>query len=296
VAVASSEGDGSIFAVWLPIRSADGDTVPFQVEDTTRIPLRDATGNVALVVEDDDHAADLARLLLEAEGFIVLRAASAEDALVMATVRPLSLITVDIELPGMDGWEFLVRIRELNALAHVPVVIIASLIDANMALASGAAAILQKPISRAQLAASLVRLGVQPSKFTTRTILVVDDDPKAVEVIAAFLPISEYTVVRAYGGAEAIALAARLQPDLILLDLMMPDISGFAVVEALQGDSMTAHIPIVVVTAKSITADDRCALANKSGTVVEIVEKSAFDRAEFIAGVRRATHQQVSSP
>jgi PAS domain S-box-containing protein len=291
VAVASSEGDGSIFAVWLPIRSADGDTVPFQIEDTTRIPLRDSTGNVALVVEDDDHAAELVRLLLEAEGFSVLRATSAEDALAMATLQPLSLITIDLQLPGIDGWEFLLRIREINALAHVPVVIIASLVDSNMALASGAAAVLQKPISRAQLSASLVRLGLQPAKFVTRTVLVVDDDPKAVEVIAAFLPISEYTVVRAYGGAEAIAMAERLRPDLILLDLMMPDISGFAVVEALQRDLTTASIPIVIVTAKSITADDRSALVNSSDTVVEIVEKSAFDRTEFIAGVRRAIRQ-----
>ena len=243
------------------------------------------------MVEDDDHAADLVRLLLEAEGFSVLRAANAEDALAMAPLQPLSLITIDLELPGIDGWEFLLRIREFNALAHVPVVIIASLVDANMALASGAAAVLQKPISRAQLGASLLRLGLQPAKYVTRTILVVDDDPKAVEVIATFLPISEYTVVRAYGGAEAITLAERLRPDVILLDLMMPDINGFAVVEALQRDLTTADIPIVVVTAKSITADDRSALANSSDTVVAIVEKSALNREEFVAGVRRAIHQ-----
>ena len=188
VAVASSEGNGSIFVVWLPIRTAPGDTVPFQVEDAKPRPLKEATGNVALVVEDDDHAADLVRLLLEAEGFSVLRAANAEDALAMAPLQPLSLITIDLELPGIDGWEFLLRIREFNALAHVPVVIIASLVDANMALASGAAAVLQKPISRAQLGASLLRLGLQPAKYVTRTILVVDDDPKAVEVIATFLP------------------------------------------------------------------------------------------------------------
>jgi PAS domain S-box-containing protein len=293
VAVASSEGNGSIFAVWLPIRSTNGDIVPFQVEDAIRIPLRDTAENIALVVEDDDHAADLVRLLLEAEGFSVLRAASAEDALAMATVQPLSLITIDLELPGIDGWEFLLRIREINALAHIPVVIIANLVDSNMALASGAVAVLQKPISRAELSASLVRLGLQPTKFVTRTILVVDDDPKAVEVIAAYLPISEYTVVRAYGGAEAIALAERLRPDMILLDLIMPDVSGFAVVEALQRDLSTASIPIVIVTAKSISADDRSALANSSETVVEIVDKSALNRSEFIAGVRRAIHQPV---
>jgi PAS domain S-box-containing protein len=289
VAVASAEGEGSCFAVWLPIRANQTSPTPFPVDLAPTHATTDSGGNVALVVEDDAHAADLVGLLLEGEGFRVIHAASAEEALRIAPLQPLSLITIDLELPGIDGWEFLLRIREVNALAHVPVVIIASLIDSNMALASGAAAVLQKPISRAQLSASLVRLGVQPSQFITRTILVVDDDPKAVEVIAAFLPISEYTVVRAYGGAEAITLAGRLRPDLILLDLMMPDVSGFAVVEALQRDMATANIPIVVVTAKHITELDRTALS-KGEMVIEIVEKSAFNRAEFIAGVRRAIH------
>jgi PAS domain S-box-containing protein len=287
VAVASAEGEGSCFAVWLPIRESQASPTPFPVDLAPTLAANDAGGNIALVVEDDAHAADLVGLLLEGEGFRVIHAASAEEALRIAPLQPLSLITIDLELPGIDGWEFLLRIREVNALAHVPVVIIASLIDSNMALASGAAAVLQKPISRAQLSASLVRLGVQPSQFITRTVLVVDDDPKAVEVIAAFLPISEYTVVRAYGGAEAITLAGRLRPDLILLDLMMPDISGFAVVEALQRDMATANIPIVIVTAKHITELDRTALSN-GDMVIEIVEKSAFNRTEFIAGVRRA--------
>jgi CheY-like chemotaxis protein len=153
--------------------------------------------------------------------------------------------------------------------------------------------VLQKPIGRAQLSASLVRLGLQPAKFVTRTVLVVDDDPKAVEVIAAFLPISEYTVVRAYGGAEAIALAERLRPDLILLDLMMPDVSGFVVVEALQRDPTTANIPIVIVTAKDMTADDRSALDHGSEAVVEVVQKSTLSRADFVAGVRRAINHSI---
>ncbi len=100
----------------------------------------------------------------------------------------------------------------------------------------GASAVLQKPISRAQLKMSLTNLGLQPKPDETHTVLVVDDDPKAVEVIAAFLPPPAYTVVRAYGGAEAIALAQRIAPDLILLDLMMPGVNGFDVVEALKRD------------------------------------------------------------
>ncbi len=290
VAVASAEGEGSCFAVWLPIRAVEAGATVVPVEPAMPHAAIGAGRDVALVVEDDPQAADLVGLLLEGEGFSVLYAASAEEALRTAPLQPLRLVTIDLELPGIDGWEFLLRIREINALAHVPVVVIASLIDSNMALASGAAAVLQKPISRAELSASLARLGVQPSRFVTRTVLVVDDDPKAVERIAAFLPISEYSVVRAYGGPEAITLAQRLQPDLILLDLMMPELSGFAVVEALQRDKATAAIPIVIVTAKDVTAQDRSALRDRSDMVVEIVEKSAFTRADFVAGVRRAIH------
>jgi CheY-like chemotaxis protein len=241
------------------------------------------------VVEDDDRSADLVRLLLEAEGFTVKRAASAEAALLLAPQQPLDLITLDIELPGIDGWEFLQRIRGIGALAHVPVVIIAGTAESSLALTRGAAAVLQKPISRAQLKSSLAGLGLNPVPEKIYTVLVVDDDPKAVEVIAAFLPATAYTVMRAHGGSEAIALATRLRPDLILLDLMMPEVSGFDVVRALQQNADTARIPILVITAKQITAMDRTELnANNPGPVIEIVEKAGFNRVGFITEVRRA--------
>jgi CheY-like chemotaxis protein len=245
---------------------------------------------VALVIEDDDMAADLVRLLLEAEGFIVLRATSAEAALVMAMQQTLSLITLDIHLLGIDGWEFLQRIRGENALAHVPVVIISGSdsIDVNIALARGAAVVLQKPISRAQLKNALTNLGLQARQGSNSKVLVVDDDPKAVEVIAAFLPAPSYTVMRAYGGGEAIEVAKRFRPDLILLDLNMPDVSGFDVIKALHNDTTTAHIPILVVTAKQITALDRASLKSAKGNVINIVEKAGFNRVGFISEVRRA--------
>ncbi|MEO6711942.1 MAG: response regulator [Mycobacteriales bacterium] len=290
VAVASAEGAGARFSVWLPVRLAATEARPQISEQPAHRAAPDAVieQRVALVVEDDDHAADLVRLLLEAEGFSVLRATTGEEALEVAPLQPLSLITLDVQLPGMDGWEFLLRIRDLPAVANVPVVIIAGLIDSNMALLGGAAAFLQKPISRAQLKASLANLGLHAVRDRTRTVLVVDDDPKAVEVIAAFLPTPEYAVIRAYGGTEAIVLAQRLRPDLILLDLMMPDVSGFDVVEALQRSSETARIPIVVVTAKQITALDRATLNHDTGHVVQIVEKAGFNRHAFMSEVRRA--------
>ncbi|MES2949613.1 MAG: response regulator [Pseudomonadota bacterium] len=243
---------------------------------------------MALVVEDNDKAADLVGLLLEAEGFTVLRAASGEAALLIAPQQPLSLITLDILLPGMDGWEFLLRIREDPTLARVPVVIISAVADNNMALAAGAAVVLQKPIGRAQLSDSLATVGLHPVAERTHTVLVVDDDPKAVEVVALFLPQPDYAVVRAYGGAEAIILAQRLLPDLVVLDLMMPEVNGFDVVEALQRNTATARIPILVVTAKQITAQDRVTLNKNPERVIHIVEKARFNRNRLMAEVKRA--------
>lgn len=119
---------------------------------------------IALVVEDNDQSAGLVRLLLEAEGFTVLRAVSAEDALLLAPQQTLALITLDLQMYGINGWQFLQQIRKNSTLAHVPVVIISGQPVGNLALTRGAAAVLQKPISRAQLKASLADIGLLPAR------------------------------------------------------------------------------------------------------------------------------------
>jgi CheY-like chemotaxis protein len=289
VAVASAEGEGACFGAWLPLHAPRGAAVPPAPRAAATVPAASgAEERTALVVEDDDRAADLVRLLLEAEGFVVLRAVSGEAALEMAPRQTLSLITLDIQLPGIDGWEFLMRIGENSALAQVPVVIISGLAEGNLALKSGAAAVLQKPISRILLKASLANLGLHPAKERIHTVLVVDDDPKAVELICKFLTVPDYAVVRAYSGSEAITLAQTLKPDLILLDLMMPEMSGFEVVKILQANGDTAGIPIVVVTAKLVTAMDRAELNSAAGKVIQIVDKAGFNSERFIAEVRRS--------
>jgi CheY-like chemotaxis protein len=289
VAVASAEGEGACFAAWLPLRAATqaGVVAPGDA-GTAAMSGPEARQRVAWVVEENDRLADLIRALLEEEGFKVWRAVNGTAALQLPTDQVPSLITLDLDSPGADGAEFLQGIRESSTLAHVPVVIIAGTSDTAMALAGGAAAVLQKPITRTQLRASLAKLGLHPAEQHTHMVLIVDDDPRAVEVIAAFLPAPAYAVVRAYGGREAITLARRLHPDLILLDLMMPEVSGFNVVEALQRDMDTARIPILVVTAKSITKRDREALNNDSNRVIHIVEKVGFNRIGFLGEVKRA--------
>jgi CheY-like chemotaxis protein len=286
VAVGSQAGRGACFAAWLPLRAAV--MVDQPVFRAAPVEITEAPQRVALVIEDDDLSAELVRLLLEAEGFRVVRASSAEDALRIAPDQALDLITLDVHLPGMDGWQFLARIRDDHLLAHVPVVVISGLPESNLAVSRGAAAILQKPVSRTDLKLSLANLGLHETQDQTRTVLVVDDDPKAVELIAAFLPMPAYAIVRAFGGSEAIVLAQRLHPDLILLDLMMPGVNGFEVVEALMRHPDTARIPILVVTAKQITKEDTEALNAHRDKVVHVIEKAGFNRHGFLAEVRRA--------
>jgi CheY-like chemotaxis protein len=238
------------------------------------------------VVEDDYKSADLIRVQLEAEGFNVLHAASAETALVLAAQQPLALITLDIMLPDMDGWEFMARMKKTPALKHIPVVIISIVADHAKGFALGAAGVMEKPISRQELYEALVGLGLFPlAHGKSLKVLIVDDDPKAVELIAVRIQGLANTVLRAYGGREAIDAARREQPDLIILDLMMPDVNGFDVVSALVEDPVTAAIPVIVVTAKHITPEDRAKL---NGYVTAIMEKANFDRDRFVAEVKRA--------
>jgi CheY-like chemotaxis protein len=287
VAVESTVGAGSCFSVWLPLRAPHAGAVTSAGVPGALHHEAPAGPRTALVVEDDYKSADLVRLQLEAEGFKVLHAASAEAALVLAVQQPLALITLDIMLPNMDGWEFLGRLKQVPALRRVPVVIISVAADRSKGFALGAAAVMQKPIARQDLYESFVDLGLFPvSQGRTLTVLVVDDDPKAVELIAVRILGLANLVLRAYGGREAIDLARRERPDLIVLDLIMPEVNGFDVVAALNEHPDTARIPILVVTSKRITEEDRVKL---DGYVTTIMEKADFAHDRFVDEVHRAT-------
>ncbi len=287
VAVQSAVGEGSCFTVWLPLRNSEAELAPVAVTLPTRVETSPGA-RTALVVEDDLKSADLIRVQLEAEGFTVLHAGSAEAALALAVKQPLSLITLDIMLPNMDGWEFLSRLKQVAQLSSVPVVILSIVADHSRGFVLGAAAVMQKPISRQELAGTLRDLGLIPLRSgKALKVLVIDDDPKAVELVAVRLLGlgGETTVLRAYGGREGIEAARKELPDLIVLDLMMPEVNGFDVVEAIQKDPNTARTPIIVVTAKQIAAEDQVKL---NGYVTAIVEKAEFDARRFVSEIHRA--------
>ncbi len=284
VGVESAVDEGSRFSVWLPYREPAPEATPARA----RIAGLGAIGRTrtALVVEDDANVAELICLQLEADGFTVLHAASAESALTLAGQQPLALITLDIRLPQMDGWDLLPRLKALPGMSRVPVVIISITADQSKGFSLGAAAVLEKPISRQRLCEALVDLGMLPVAHEKELkILLIDDDPLAVEHTAFRVAGLASVVLKASGGREGVATAQRELPDLIILDLLMPEVSGFEVVEMLQRQPDTARIPVIVVTAKTLTDDDRAQL---NGFVMAVMEKAAFSPEVFMTEVRRA--------
>lgn len=283
MALSSEPERGSRFVVWLPWR--DGGSAISGVKQQYCKLANDTSRPIALVIEDSPTAAELVRLQLEPEGFEIVHTANARDGLEFLSNQKPALIILDIMLPDMDGWDLLARIKQFGApTAQIPVVIVSIVADTQRGFSLGASAVLQKPVSRVDLIDTLKNLGLTPANLSLK-VLVVDDDPKAVELLAAYLAEPGYSVLRAYGGKEGIAAAQRERPDLLVLDLMMPEVNGFDVVEALKNSPETAYIPIVVVTAKTLTEEDRVIL---HANVAAILEKTGFNHGRFAGEVRRA--------
>ncbi len=292
VAVESAVDRGSTFTVWIPWREEASDAACQQAEERApaSVPQRGATARapLALIVEDDPLAANLLRMVLENDGFRVASAASAEEGLEAAAREKPDVIALDIMLPGMSGWEFLARIKAQPQLADIPVVIETVLSQTEKGTALGAARVLQKPLRRADLEEALHSMGFGLRHPGERLrVLVADDDEKTMRLLASYLQAAGMEVLEAHGGAEAIEMARREHPNLLVLDLMMPQVSGFDVVEALKDDPSMERMPILVVTAKETTAAERTAL---NGNVQSILEKSKFDRRHFLNEVKRAVN------
>jgi signal transduction histidine kinase/DNA-binding response OmpR family regulator len=293
VALASSKDVGSCFTVWLPWRAQLPEGLPQDRQPATPLRLLPRTDveegldkqRVALVIEDNAHAANLIDLQLRAAGFRVSHAATARQAHDLLAQEIPSVILLDILLPDMDGWDFLTQLKTSDTpLAQVPVVIVSILADRGRGRTLGAAEVLQKPVMYEELLASLSGLGLVKKDQST-TVLVIDDDPGSVELLSTMLRGASYRVLQAYNGRDGVALCRREHPDLIVLDLFMPEVNGFDVISALAEDAKTALIPIVIVTAKTLSNEERQLLR---GRVDVVMEKGAFDRVGLNNEIRRA--------
>jgi len=243
---------------------------------------------IALVIESDAPTTEWLRLLLTAEGYTVVHAADGERGLKLASQLPISLITLDVLLPGIDGWGLLGQLRSRPELNRVPVVVIAGIVDMSFALSQGATAVLEKPITRADLRQSLNLLGLRTAHAQAINIFVLDVNESTAKLVAAHLKTPHFQVAFLGSVAGAQAIALKLQPDLIIVNLLMDNQSGFAVVRDLQTDPVTACIPVLVMSGTTLTREERDTLQSHPEQPIHVVMAPECDAVAFITEVKNA--------
>jgi len=274
VTVASEPGKGSVFTVRLP---AGPDPVAKAATNGSRPPGNDCV----LVVDDDATARELIAEQLKAEGFSVVTAAGGLEGLKLAKdLRPI-VITLDVMMPDLDGWSVLAALRQDADLAEIPVIMITILDEHRRGVALGAAGYLTKPIDRERLHRMVSRFRA-PARPTR--VLLVEDDKDQRDRLRGWLDGEQWVVQETANGREALTRLQADKPDVILLDLMMPEMDGFAVVAALQKEPRWRDIPVIVITARDLDAKDRERL--NSG-VQSVLVKETFRPADLVERIRR---------
>jgi CheY-like chemotaxis protein/anti-sigma regulatory factor (Ser/Thr protein kinase) len=241
-----------------------------------------AAGGSVLIVEDDHRSAGLLRVYLEDAGYAVAIARDGIEALeVVRQVAPAAVI-LDVLLPRLNGWEVLAQLKSDPATSAVPVVIVSMVDDQGAGYALGAADYLVKPVDRASVLEALARC-IAPGR-DRRTLVAIDDDPVDLDILEAVLAPEGWDVVRASGGEEGVRVVRRVRPAVVVLDLLMPDVDGFDVVERLRADPVVDDVPIVILTSKDMTQTDHARLA---GRISYIAQKGSLPKAELVDLVDR---------
>jgi CheY-like chemotaxis protein len=269
VDVTSKPGAGSTFTLDLLDQSGTSAApASEQIKSTGSGP--EGAALTVLVVDDDPAVHEVLTPTLVRRGYRVMHARDGAEALETMRKTPPDIVTLDVMMPNVDGWTVLGTMKSDPALAHIPVIMLTIVDDRNLGWSLGASEYMTKPIDRERLL-TLVR------RFTSRSadavVLIVDDDAEVRNVVSATLRNAGLTTAEAVNGRAAFDwLGAHPLPDLVLLDLMMPEMDGFQFLERLREHPERLKVPIVVLTAKDLTADERAFLAERT---VLVLGKSA---------------------
>ena len=282
IAVTSLPGTGSRFEFTLP-----DSQVPERPVDTVLASAEaPRAGSTVLVIEDDPGAVRLLRTYLEGEGYHVQVASDGEAGIAAARANPPGAIILDVLLPGIGGWEVLRRLKVDPELRDVPVMVATVVDERNVAMNLGAVDYFVKPVGREALLARLATY-----TFTTKVkernvrVLVIDDEVGARDLVANALRPEGFEVVTAASGREGLALARERQPDLVICDLIMPEMDGFEVVNRLADSDMPKDVPILILTGQDLTPADRERL---NGKVAAVMAKDGDPRPALASWLRRA--------
>ncbi|MBI4543793.1 MAG: response regulator [Gemmatimonadetes bacterium] len=289
VRAASKLGRGSTFTIRLPAQ------VPLPAESAAlaaaaapaALEAGSGEAGTLLVIDDDAAARELVRRSLSREGFRVEEAASGEAGLRRARELHPDVITLDVIMPGLDGWAVLAALKADPELADIPVVMLTILDNQNLGFALGATEYLTKPVDRERLLAVLGRYRRGDGEGP---VLIVEDDAAIRSMLRRILEREGYAAIEAENGRAALERMLQQRPQLVLLDLVMPEMDGFEFAAALREREEWRTIPVIVVTAKELTAADRQRL---NGFVEAILQKGAYTRERLLAEVRELVAAHV---
>jgi signal transduction histidine kinase/CheY-like chemotaxis protein/tetratricopeptide (TPR) repeat protein len=282
ITVQSAPGQGSTFTIHLPLDVAMAIEAPAEPRQLSAESIREGARSV-LVIDDEPSVRELLTRALGKEDFQVFTAAGGEEGLRLARELQPDIITLDVLMPGMDGWTVLTELKADAVLHDIPVVMLTIVDDKKRGYALQAADYLTKPVDRERLIAILRKYGGEKSA----PILVVDDDGPTRELLRRILEADGWTVCEAANGREALALVKERPPGIILLDLMMPEVDGFEVVAELRRHDEWRSIPVVVLTAKDVTPEE---LRRLNGRVEKVIQKAGATTAvgeDVLAEVRQ---------
>ena len=289
--VQSVRGEGSTFMISLPADVREPQAQP-PTQDETNTPIAPVSDNATtvLVVDDDPVARDLLQRALSKSGFKVECATDGEEALRLARLLRPEAITLDVMMPGVDGWATLAALKADPELADIPVIMLTIVDDKNKGYALGAADYMTKPFDREQLTAMLGKYRRSANK--NAPALVVEDDEVTRALLVRVLEQEDWIVREAANGIAALEQVTAERPQLILLDLMMPEMDGFEFVQELHKLPGGDTIPVVVITAKDITLEDRLRL---NGYVARILEKGSYSRDDLLRAVKEMVEGRMKT-
>lgn len=285
----SELGKGSTFTVRIPaiLPGTTPEISPAEssqkLSDADLASIKDVEpGSTILVIDDDPEACEIIQHFLLKDGFNVVVATSGEQGLQLAREIHPAAITLDVMMPRMDGWEVLRTLKADPELHNIPVIMLSMIDDRTRGYSLGAVDYLTKPVNRELLQKTLSRYYCTDGNCP---VLLVEDDVETREIMAHALEKSGWKVFEASNGQEALDMMADVQPQLILLDLMMPVMDGFGFLAEMRAQPEWQDIPVIVITAKDLTAADRTRL---SGCVEEVLDKNAYSREQLLKQIREA--------
>ncbi|MFN3532709.1 MAG: response regulator [Candidatus Brocadia sp.] len=276
----SKVGAGSTFYFTLPKKQS------IRLEkrkEESLVPGKPLGHETVLVVEDDPKTNELLCIFLNKSGYNTIPAFDGEEALQKARAFKPFAITLDVMLPKKDGWEVLKELKEDKDVKDIPVLVVSIIDNKDIGFGLGATDYLCKPVNRSELLSKLASYKLPPIVNNAHTrILIIDDEPNSVELLSTLLVSEGYEVLKAYGGKEGIDKAFQYKPDLIFLDLMMPEISGFDVVDKLKTSPETDTIPVIVITAMDLTQADKEKLNH---CVSLVMKKGTYSKERFLSDI-----------